>query len=113
MPTEGRFGRPVHRDRVSAILWAAALFFFVIGDLVTTAIGLSTEVAAEAGPVVRFVIERYGLAATVPLKASAVAVCVGLWRITPDRYARGVPLGMAAVGLLATAWNISILAAAL
>lgn len=89
------------------------MLFFVVGDLATTTIGLSTDLATEAGPIVAFVVDRYGLTAMIPLKAAAVAICVVLWKVTPDRYARGVPLGMAAIGLLVTAWNASILIVAL
>lgn len=94
-------------------MWVAVALFYVIGDLATTAVGLSTGVATEAGPVVGPLVDRYGLAVTVPIKAAVVVGCVLLWKATPDRYASGVPLGMAAVGVLVTAWNLSILAVAL
>lgn len=112
MTHDARHGWPSRPDR-TALAWGAVALFFVIGDLATTAVGLSTGVATEAGPVVGPIVDQYGLAVTVPLKATAVACCVLLWWVTPERYAQGVPIGTAAVGVLVTAWNVSILAVGL
>lgn len=104
---------PTDRDDRAVLLWGAVVLFFVVGDLVTTAVGLSTDVAREAGPLVGVVIERYGLLATVPIKLAFVAAFAVVWKVLPERYATGVPLGMAAVGVVVTAWNAAILAAGL
>ena len=90
-------------------LWAATAVFFVVGDLLTTAVGLVHGGAAEAGPVVAPLLEAYGLVAMLPLKVLAVLVCVALWRLSLRPHAVGVPLGLAAFGVLVTGWNLGVL----
>lgn len=100
-------------DRSTGTLWAIALLFFGAGDLLTTGIGLASGSAAEVGPFVLHLIEQYGLAAMPPMKAVAFLCCYGLWRVTPRPQAVGVPLGLAVLGVLVTAWNTLILSLAM
>lgn len=99
----------VLRDHVS-VLWIGATLFFVVGDLATTFVGLNTSHAREIGPLVRVVVESYGLAAVVPLKLGTMLVCVGLWRVVPSPYDVGVPFALTVLGATVTAWNVAVLA---
>lgn len=93
-------------------LWALTLVFFVVGDLLTTWIGLSGGGVAEVGPLVGPLLDQYGLLAMLPLKAVAVGACYLLWRVTPDPYSVGVPLGLGVFGVLVTGWNAGVLVVA-
>ncbi|WP_313694776.1 DUF5658 family protein [Halorarum halobium] len=92
----------------SAYLWLGAVLFFVCGDLVTTTIGLSLDQVVEVGPVAAYVL-THGYVPLVVLKGLTVALCVGLWRLTPRPHRVGVPLGLATLGVLVTVWNTWIL----
>lgn len=94
-------------------LWILAVVFFGLGDVVTTAVGLSVGHLVEVGPIAAPVIERYGITALVGLKLVAFAVCVAVWRWAPRPSSVGVPLGLATFGILVTGWNTSLLIGAL
>ena len=93
----------------STAFWKLTILFFVVGDLATTAIGLSGGGVAEVGPLVGPILDRHGLLAMVPLKLLAVGVCYALWRLAPRPHAVGVPLGLACFGVLVTSWNTGVL----
>lgn len=92
----------------AATLWIGAVLFFGIGDVATTAVGLSVG-AIEAHPILGHVVEEYVLLAMVPLKAGAFALCYGVWCLSPPRLRVGVPLGLTLVGLIVTAWNLHVI----
>lgn len=89
--------------------WIIAILFFGLGDLITTGIGLSFPQIVEGGPLTSIAIEQYGLGAMIPLKLLTVVVAYVLWHITPSPHDVGVPLGLAAVGVLVTPWNLGLL----
>lgn len=104
------------RTRIDAYaphLWAAVVAFFVVGDLVTTVVGLTMTGLSEGGPLAAVVYERYGVGALVLMKPVAVAAFYLLWRVVPSPHDVGVPIALAAVGVLATAWNSLLLSGAL
>ena len=90
-------------------LWVVAVVFFGIGDLVTTAVGLQLQYVVEAGPVVGDVIRAYGTSAMLWLKVLVFAICYVLWRVVPAPHRVGVPLGLAALGVLVTGWNVFVM----
>ena len=90
-------------------LWWVTLLFFCVGDVVTTHVGLSMHGVVEAGPLVAPVLREYGLAAMVVLKAVTVGVFYGVAQAIPEPHAVGVPLGLAIVGVLVTAWNLVVI----
>lgn len=90
-------------------LWGLAILFFGLGDVVSTVIGLNGGQLAEVGPLVAPIIEEYGFGALVGLKLGTFIICYGLWRLTPRPHRVGVPLGLAVLGILVTAWNTSLI----
>lgn len=90
-------------------LWAMAVLFFGIGDVVSTVIGLNAGGLAEVGPLVAPIIEAYGVASLIGLKVATFGLCYLLWRFTPRPHRIGVPLGLATLGVLVTAWNVSLI----
>lgn len=108
-PTDGPFALLASRQQ---LVWAAALLLYGVGDTVTTFWGLTTGGIAEAGPVAAPLMESYGRYALLAVKAATFAAFYLLWRLvrTPGRMA--VPLALATVGALVTAWNIVVVASA-
>ena len=98
-------------DRTTA-LWGCTALFFVGGDLVTTFVGLSFAHVTERGIVPAVVIAEYGTGALIPLKLGVVGCAVALWWWTPRPHRVGVPLGLAALGVVVTLWNTLIILAA-
>lgn len=95
-------------DTYAAKLWVVAILFFGVGDVVTTAVGLSVG-AVETHPIVGPLVEEYLLVAMVPLKILAFGLCYGVWRLSPPSHRVGVPLGLAFLGILVSAWNVSVI----
>jgi hypothetical protein len=90
-------------------LWAVALLGYGLGDLLTTLVGLSTGRGAEAGPVAARLVAGFGLPALVVLKLSSLAAFYLAWRLLPRPTRVAVPLAVAGVGVLVTAWNAVVL----
>jgi hypothetical protein len=93
----------------TAVVWALALVFYGVGDLLTTLVGLHGGRATEVGLVAAPLVESYGVAAVVPLKLGSLLLFYLLWRALPEPHSVGVPLGLAALGALLTAWNALVL----
>lgn len=93
-----------------AKLWLGALVFFVVGDVVTTGVGLSLGPIVEIGPVVGPLLRTYGLGVMLALKAAVLAGCYCLYRCVPRPHDVGVPLGLALLGVLVTGWNLTLMA---
>lgn len=109
MPVAGRpesgLDRLAARERV---LWVLALLGYGLGDLVTTLVGLSTGRAAEAGPVAGPVAE-FGLPALVALKLASLVAFYLAWRLLPRPFRVAVPLAVAGVGAVVSAWNATVI----
>ncbi|EMA70025.1 hypothetical protein [Halorubrum kocurii] len=93
-------------------LWTLAVAFFVVGDLLTTSIGVSSGQIAEVGPLGEPIVSRYGIPGMVALKLVVVGCSRLAWRLapTPDRI--GIPLGLVVVGILVTFWNFFVVLSA-
>lgn len=92
-------------------LWILAVCFFGIGDLVTTGIGLRTGQVVEVGPIAGPVVRVLGFPGMVALKVGFLTACFVAWRRVPDPDRVGIPLALAAMGVLITGWNLWILTA--
>jgi len=90
-------------------LWTLAVAFFIIGDLLTTSVGLSLGQVTEAGPIVEPIVYRYGLPGMVALKLAVVGFAYLAWRLVPDPERVGIPIGLLFVGALVTVWNALVL----
>jgi hypothetical protein len=90
-------------------LWLLALLFFGIGDLLTTALGMSIGVSTEANPLVAVLVDRYGIAVLLPLKVVFLGGFYLAWKQLPLPYPTVVPATLAALGIVVTVWNAGIL----
>jgi len=100
-------------DEYAVELWAVAVLFFVVGDVVTTGIGYRMQGVVEASPVPAILLANFGIVALLGLKLVVVACCYLLWITVPRQYAIGIPLGMALLGAVATGWNTTVLLSAI
>ncbi|TKX37623.1 hypothetical protein EXE51_05855 [Halorubrum sp. CGM5_25_10-8B] len=94
------------------LLWALAVAFFVVGDLITTGIGVSSGRIAEVGPLGDPIVSRYGFPGMVALKFAVIGLSYLTWRLVPDPERVGIPLGLLFVGALVTVWNAIVLVVA-
>lgn len=100
-------------DLVQYPRWVIAVLFFGGGDVATTIIGLGMAGPVEAGPLPGILIELYGPIAIILVKLLVFTGSYLAWRMTPEPYRLGIPLGLGLVGIVVTAWNIHILIIAL
>lgn len=90
-------------------LWGLAVGLYGAGDLLTTAVGLWSGRAVEAGPVAAGLVDLYGPGVVLPLKLGSLLAFYLLWRVVPTPHAVGVPVGLALAGALLTIWNALVL----
>ena len=93
-------------------LWGVAVVAYGVGDLATTAVGLSTPNVSEINPFVASYVRQSGIFGIVLLKIGVFGLSYALWRITPRRFAIIVPLVLSVFGVTVTTWNLCVLFAA-
>lgn len=98
---------------LTPLWWQAAIVFFLVGDLVTTFVGFQLRQVVEAGPLAAWIVNTHGATLIIPLKLGVVAAFYGVYRVVPRPHNIGVPLGLAALGLVVTIWNGAVIVAAL
>lgn len=94
-------------------LWLIACFFFGVGDVVTTGVGVGIVGVAESNPFITTLLQQYGFSALGALKLGTLGGCYFVWRHLSRPHCVGIPLGLAVVGVSVTAWNLHIVIAAL
>jgi len=97
------------KDRLNKIAWGAALSTWVIGDIATTAYGLSDPNVIEANPTSKQVVDAAGYTGMLASKLIVTGAFAGFQELAPDEYDIGVPIGLATVGTVVTANNISVI----
>lgn len=90
-------------------LWVLAILGFGVGDLVTTSIGLLMPGVVETHPLAAYSFQYTILGSMIVLKGIVFGSCYVLWRRIPRPHCVGVPLGLAAFGVLLTVWNLQVL----
>jgi hypothetical protein len=93
-------------------LWVVACVGFVVGDIATTSLGLETSGVVELHPLASPPLPHSVLGAMLAVKLGFAGGCYLLWTYVPRPHRLGIPLGLALVGVLVTAWNLSVLARA-
>lgn len=91
-------------------LWLVAGLGFVVGDMLTTSIGLGFVGVAEMHPIGARLFQYSIVGTMVALKIAVFGGCYLLWKHTPRPHCVGVPLGLAIFGILITFWNLYIIA---
>lgn len=99
-------------DGLRPVWWYGAIVFFVVGDIVTTFVGLQLSTVVEASPVAAWLIDGYGLGLIFPVKLGVVGGLYGLSRVVPHPHSIGVPLGLCALGFVLTVWNGAVIVTA-
>lgn len=97
------------RDSVGVQLWVIACLGFVVGDVVTTGIGLRLIGLAETNPIAAHLFEYSMLGGMAALKLAVCGVGYAAWKCVPRPHCIGIPLGLAALGISVTAWNLHVI----
>lgn len=99
-------------DRTAWLLWGLACLLFVVGDMITTAIGIA-QGATEANPMPALLIDRVGLIAGMAmLKLAAMVVILAGFSAVPEGLPReAIPGSLAVFGALIIAWNLAVVIA--
>lgn len=90
-------------------LWLLVGVGFVVGDIVTTSIGLGLSGVTESHPFAAHLFQYSVLGTMITLKLAVVGGCYLFWRRVPRPHRVGIPLGLAALGVLVTVWNLLVL----
>lgn len=109
MPSEAAGYLNDPSPRVRTDVWLLAVCFFGLGDIITTGVGLGTTGVAEVGPATARLVAAHGPSVILVLKPVVLGGAYALWRVIPAPHCVGVPLGLTAVGILVTGWNIHVL----
>jgi len=96
----------------SVLWWYGAIVFFLVGDILTTLIGLQLRTIVEASPVAAWLINAHGLPMILPVKLFVVCGFYGFYRLVPRPHSIGIPLGLCALGFVVTVWNGAVIVAA-
>ncbi len=100
-------------SNTTVALWAVAVVFFGVGDLVTTLVGYSITGVTELSPVVKLLLEEHAMLVLTCLKATVFVGFFAISKYVSRPYSIGVPLGLALLGVAVTAWNTGIILTAL
>ncbi|MDY6817067.1 MAG: DUF5658 family protein [Halobacteriales archaeon] len=94
--------------RTERRLWVLVILGYVVGDTITTMLGLSQGLS-EANPFAVIAIGSGGVIGLVAAKALVLGISVVMFVRVPEDWRIGVPIGLLTVGMLAVIWNISML----
>jgi hypothetical protein len=100
-------GRP---DVSHPTLWALAVLFFGVGDVVTTSVGLGIGGLFELGPVTSVFVERYRVRGDGRVEGPHLRWLLSLLASRPAALPRRGALGLALLGVSVTGWNLYLLA---
>lgn len=89
-------------------LWVASALTFVVGDVITTVVGLSLPGVTETHPVGSTIVD-FGPLLMVGMKAMVLAVAVGFYFTANTKYRTAIPASLTAVGALITGSNLAII----
>jgi len=79
-------------------LWATAITTYGIGDIATTASGLSVTNVDESHSISKIVLESYGVPGMVAVKAISLLAFYKGYQLVPEEYRQGIPLGLTILG---------------
>jgi hypothetical protein len=90
-------------------LWLLAAASFGFGDLLTTLIGLKMGGVKELNPLSAYLFQYSPVRAMLVLKSIAFGVGYLIWVCIPRPHCLAAPLGLIAVGVPVTVWNLHVL----
>lgn len=94
-------------ERNHKVLWIASFLFYVVGDILTTFIGLQNG-ATETNPVARLIIEE-SFWYIIPPKLTVIFLAFVGYYITSSNWKVIYPLVLTVFGFVLTLANIAVL----
>ncbi len=86
------------------MIWLTAVGLFGMGDLGLTFVGLANG-HAEVHPLAGAAVTTYGALVLIPLKIAVIGLFYLIYRLTPDEFDIGVPVGLTIIGSAVVLWN--------
>jgi len=90
-------------------LWATAAGTFLVGDVVTTYVGINRYGATEGNPVAEGILGLGGAAGMVAAKAVVMGASYASTRLVEEEYRELAPIMLATLGLGITVHNINVI----
>lgn len=92
-------------------LLSSSFMSFVIGDLLTTYIGLYyyPNQIVESNPLPAYLINEFGLVSLLIVKVLIFSGFYILYKLTPNPHNIGIPIGLTSIGVAITGWNTLLL----
>jgi len=90
-------------------LWGAAASTFLVGDVVTTHIGMEKFGAVEAHPLAESVLGMSGTSGMVAVKLGVMGAAYMSTKLAPEEHREMAPIMLAVLGLGITAHNINVI----
>lgn len=87
-------------------LWIFAIGFFVVGDIITTHVGLALG-AIEANPNTKMLVENYGVPGMLAGKTFYFMLAMGSARLLKVRQVALLLIGI--IGVIICSWNLWII----
>lgn len=89
--------------------WFAAIFWYGLGDSVSTLVGLQYADVAEIGPVAGPVMESFGTGGLIGIKLLFFAVTGTAWYLLTRPTRVAIPIAITIVGTAVTVWNVFVI----
>lgn len=89
--------------------WKYAVGTFGIGDILTTAVGMSMSNVNEAHPISQAVLGEAGNLGMVAVKAGFLGLSYLAYKKAPEEYRIGIPTGLGILGSYIVVNNLNVL----
>lgn len=96
-------------EGISRPAWAYAIGTFGLGDVVTTAIGITHPEVVEAHPISKQVLGNSGVMGMLAVKAGALGLAYLAYNKTNPEYRMGIPVGLGILGSYIVVNNLNVL----
>lgn len=93
----------------SKIFWILGILLFGAGDIITTFFGIYIKNLGEINLIPSIILDKLGIQGLLLLKIITIYIFYILWRILPQKYRIGIPIGITITGTAIITHNLYIL----
>jgi uncharacterized membrane protein len=91
------------------MIWYVAFLTWGVGDIVTTHIGLQEQGIVESNPIAEAIYDAAGTPGMMIVKLLLLLIALEIYRVHPDDYRKGIPIGFALLGIVIVINNVLVL----